>query len=148
MKVPFCHLGVVMASGFYISHITVMAGELVAPSATQIVAFANNPNYQYNSGDIYQPLSREQFLEFLQKGKVLPAGLSPNDLQLRGPVTFHEPLTPSQRAEIKAANSDESLLRCQGVAATKTLIYFWELRNDKVLWTATEHGDSCLLRKE
>lgn len=126
------------------------AAELKPPLADQIIAFSNNPNFQYNSGDIYQELSRKQFLEFLQRGQPISTKLPANDPRWKGHVTFHKPLLSWERDEIKAeitgGGMGESLLRCQGAAATRKIIYFWELFNDQVLWIGNEQGDECFLR--
>lgn len=134
----------------YLSDPLAFAGELRLPATNEIISFANNPNFQYNSGDIYQKLSRRRLLKFLREGKIIPAKTQPDDLELKGHVTFHEPLLPWQRdeieMEIKSGGTGESLLRCQGTAATKKAIYFWELLNDRVFWIANEQGDGCFLR--
>ena len=122
------------------------------PKPACITSFSNNPQFQYSSGDIYQKLSKDKFLEFLKKGEIIPVKVWPNDSRLHGRVTFRDSLSPRQRNQIKfelsAGQTGESLLRCQGVAVTQNRIYFWELKNDQVLWISDGQQAECFLRIE
>ena len=125
-------------------------GQGLPPKAREIIVFRNNPVFHHNSGDIYQELPRSRFLEFLNKGRIVSVKTPPDDPKLAGDVTFREPLSPWQRDEIKSTKAGggtgEALLRCQGVAATRKALYFWRLRNDRVLWIGNGKGEGCFLR--
>lgn len=128
------------------------AGELILPKVNQIVTFANNPRFQHTTDTAYQVLSKTQFDKFLKSGKSFPLSMPRNDLQLGGPVTFTGTLPPLLRAVIKQEGNgleegkSEITLICQGVAVTSETIYFWQLKNDKVLWIGDEKNNGCYLR--
>jgi hypothetical protein len=125
-------------------------GGFSLPKADEIVSFANNPVFQYVSLDIYQPLSKGAFLKFLKSGIALSIDTPSDDKRLQGPTTYHEPLNDWARKLVKLEQEEGPGVcqrRCQGVAATKNALYFWELRNDNVLWISDEQGPGCYLRK-
>jgi hypothetical protein len=135
--------------------ISAPADGFTPPRADEIVSYANNPVFHYNTCDIYQELPETVFLQFLKQGKVLPfeapKGMDGpyGDTRLQGPTTFHEPMNDWARSLVKLHNEGNPGAcgrRSQGIAATSKAIYFWVLVNDKVLWISDEQGPGCYLR--
>lgn len=118
--------------------------------SSDIVAFANNPFFSYNTGDIYQKMSKSKLVKFLQEGKRLEVTAQPGDKRLRGSTQFHEPLTPEQRRWIQAdrtgGGSINANLVCQGVAVAGHDFFFWRAINDNVIWISDSQGPGYYLR--